>query len=317
MRISFVLAVTAFAVSPLMFAQGSKSPIVWAPKPTTLPKYVPPMRPLTKLSDVLTKHNGQQDWSQVIVDDDHLHAEYISMSPGRKTEPRMHADTREWWVVTDGQIRFNIDGQESFVASKGWLVQVPYRTVYSIETVGDKPSLRFEVNIAHAKYLYPQAEQPPKTPGYNWLLTRLSQPQGVYDRGNKPYIDFNKVAEQFEQRPKKDGQVRFINDDRAVSNVIYGYAKDLPPLNPADKGHYHAECAEFWVILRGQIQYKIEGQPEFVANEGDIVYAPKMTWHRPRFFGDGPSCRLAMNGYPEIGHLFEAEPEATTQTSRR
>jgi hypothetical protein len=43
----------------------------------------------------------------------------------------------------DGQIRFTIEGQEPFVATKGFLVQVPKRLVYSMETVGDRPSLRF------------------------------------------------------------------------------------------------------------------------------------------------------------------------------
>ncbi len=316
MRIASVLAVTAFITTSCILAQQHSSVVVWAPKPKVYPGYAAPNHPITKLTEVLAKHQGNKDWSQVVVDDDHLHAEYISMAAGEKTEPRLHPDTREWWVVTDGQIRFTIDGQEPFVASKGWLVQVPYRTVYSMETVGDKPSLRFEVNVAHARYLYPRDQQPPKMAGFDWQLIKLPQSRGVYDRGNKPYIDFNEVAAKFEQQPKKDGQVRFINDDRAVSNVIYGYAKDLPPLNPADKGHYHAECAEFWVILRGQIQYKLEKQPEIIANEGDIVYAPRMTWHRPRFYGDGPACRLAMNGYPEIGHLFEPDPEKTQTTHR-
>ena len=72
------------------------------------------------------------------------------MPPGEKTARRMHPDTREWWIVEDGQIQFNIDGQESFIAKKGYLVQVPFRTFYSMETIGDKPSLRVEVNIANA-----------------------------------------------------------------------------------------------------------------------------------------------------------------------
>ena len=314
MRITYVLATAGLLAWSVPAQQPST--IVWAPKPLTLPAYVPPNKPLTKLTEVLAKHQNLRDWSELIVDDDHLHAEYIAMAPGQRTEPRMHADTREWWVVTDGQIRFNIEGQQSFVASKGWLVQVPYRTVYNLETVGDKPSLRFEVNIAHAKYLYPRDQHPPDTPGYRWQLVKLPQARGVYDRGNKPYIDYNQLAASIEQQSKKDGGARFINDDRAVSNVIYGHAKDLPPLNPADKGHYHSECAEFWVILQGQMQYKIEGQAELIANQGDIVYAPKMTWHRPRFYGDGPACRLAMNGYPEIGHLFEPEPENIQNTRR-
>jgi mannose-6-phosphate isomerase-like protein (cupin superfamily) len=304
------LALLSILVALPAFAQQGQ--LVWAPKPTSIPHYVPPEKPLTKLSDILAKHRGAKDWREVVVDDDHLNGVYVSMGPGEKTQPRFHPDTREWWVVTDGQIRFNIEGQSPFVASKGWLVQVPYRTVYTMETVGDKPSLRFEVNIAHAKTLYPKDQKPPEMAGYEWLLVKLGQPQGVYDRGNKPYLIFDEIAAKYEKQPKKSGVTRFINDDRAVSNAIYGYAKDLPPLNPADKGHYHAECAEFWVILAGQMQYKIEGQLEFIANVGDIVYAPKMTFHRPRFYGPAPACRLAMNGYPEIAHLFDAGPQETS-----
>jgi len=61
------------------------------------------------------------------------------------------------------------------------------------------------------------------------------------------------------------------------------------------------------------MEYKIEGQPTLIANVGDIVYAPRMTFHRPRFYGNGPACRLAMNGYPEIAHLFDTTPEQTSK----
>ncbi|HLJ16156.1 MAG TPA: cupin domain-containing protein [Bryobacteraceae bacterium] len=305
--------ILGFAFFATTLCAQQKAPMLWAPKPVTLPHYVPPEKPHTRLAELLERHKDSADWRAVIVDDDHLNAVYISSPAGMKTEPSMHPDTREWWVVMGGQIRFNIEGQEPFVASKGWLVQVPYRTVFSLETIGDKPSLRFEVNIAHAKTLYPRDEKPPEMPGFNWELVRLPQPRGVYDRGNKPYIIFDDIAANFEKKPKKDGQYRFINDDRAVSNIIYGYEKDLPPANPADRGHYHAECAEFWIILAGQIRYKIEGQAPFVADTGDVVYVPKFTYHMPRFYGPGPSCRLAMNGYPEIGHLFDGHPMETSQ----
>lgn len=292
------------ALMGLLWAQ-QKPVMVWAPKPATLPHYLPPEQPHTKLADLLKKHKDSLEWRETIVDDDHLNAVYISSRPGIKTEPSMHPDTREWWVVMDGQIRFHIAGQEPFVASKGWMVQVPYRTVFSLETIGDKPSLRFEVNIAHAKTLYPRDEKPPEIPGFNWELVRLPQPPGVYDRGNKPYIVFDRIAANFEKQPKKDGIYRFVNDDRGVANIIYGYEKDLPPIQPGDRGHYHAECGEFWIIMAGQIRYKIEGQEPFIADVGDVVYVPKFTYHLPRFYGPGPSCRLAMNGYPEIGHLFD------------
>jgi len=77
-----------------------------------------------KLSQLLAKHNGQTEWTETMVDDDTLHADYIAMAPGGKTPRRMNTDTRERWAVQDGQIRFSIDGQAPFVASKGYLVQV-------------------------------------------------------------------------------------------------------------------------------------------------------------------------------------------------
>lgn len=85
------------------------------------------------------------------MDDRTLHAEQIAMAPGAKTPRQFHPDTRAWWIVQDGQIRFSIEGQEPFVASKGYLVQVPYRKVFSMETVGDEPSPPF-LSIS-AKYL--------------------------------------------------------------------------------------------------------------------------------------------------------------------
>jgi quercetin dioxygenase-like cupin family protein len=253
------------------------------------------------LADLKAKYKGRADWREVVVDDDHLHGEYIAMAPGTKVPKRFHPDTREWWIVLDGQIRFEIEGQQPFVATKGSMVQVPMQTIYSMEAVGDKPALRFEVNIAKAKTLYPQEAQPPKTPDMDWILVKLNRKPGPYDHGNQPHINLYELA----KTPGYKGS-RFIHDDRAVANIIYGYEKNLPPLNPKDRGHYHPECAEFWLIMAGQVRYPIENVGVIIAEEGDVVYVPIFTFHAPRFYGPGPSCRLAMNGYTNIAHLRDA-----------
>ncbi|PYV12880.1 MAG: hypothetical protein DMG07_16065 [Acidobacteria bacterium] len=159
------------------------------------------------------------------------------------------------------------------------------------------------MNIAHAKTLYPQDAQPPSLPGYRWIPVVLNRQPAPYDRGNQPHINLFELA----KAPGYRGG-RFVHDDRAVANIIYGYEKDLPPLNPNDRGHYHPECAEFWLIMAGQIRYPIENVGVVIAEAGDVVYAPIMTFHAPRFHGPGPSCRLAMNGYPNIAHLRDAPP---------
>jgi mannose-6-phosphate isomerase-like protein (cupin superfamily) len=287
-------------ILPLAAQQNSR--LAWAPVPARPATWVAPNRPLWKLAELLAQHKGQPNWTQTVVSDSLLHADYISMAPGAKTPRRFHPDTREWWIVQDGQIRFIIEGQEPFVASKGYLVQVPYRTVYSQETVGNKPSLRLEVNIAGAQTMYPINETPVPLDGVSFVKVRI-EGQGKYEQGNKPYIDFNAVVAGTEK------QRRFIADDRAVANIIIGDPKQQRPAADTDKGHFHEESPEFWFILLGKMEYKIGSLPIFIADQGDIVYTPKQTWHRARFAGSELACRLAMNGYQDLLHDFQPPDE--------
>ena len=271
-----------------------------APKPTMLTAYTPPHKPHTRLAEVKAKHKGEAEWSEWVVKDDYLWGQYIQSAPGSKVSPRFHPDTREWWVILEGQTRFEIEGQETFVARPRSMVQVPPQTIYSMETIGDQPAIRFETNIPNATTIFPEK---PKimTPGIEFLPVRLRRKPFPYGHENKPHINLDDlVAADSNYRGG-----RFVHDDRAVANIIYGYNSKLPPVNEKDRGNYHPECAESWVILEGLIRYPIEGQGVIIASEGDVVYVPKFTFHAPRWWGEGPSCRLAMNGYPNIAHLRE------------
>lgn len=307
---SAIVAGSALAALSLTVAltRGAAEEPSWAPKLIQLNPYVPPHKPITRIAELRAQHQGQGDWSYLVVDDDHIHGEWISSAPGTRVSRRFHPDTVAWWVVMDGQIRFTIEGQDPFVATKGTLVQVPMQTIFSMETLGDKPALRFEANIAHAKTLYPQDVQPPEMPGFKWIKVNLNRKPVPLDPGTRWHVQLDELARE-PQFSNRNFMYRFVKNDRAAANVIYGEEKNLPPLNPKDKGHYHPECVEFWLIMAGQIRYPIEGQGVIIANEGDIVYVPPFTFHAPRFYGPGPSCRLAMNGYPNIAHLFSAQPE--------
>src|SRR4051812_810379 len=132
----------------------------WAPKPVELSPYVGVNRPHWKLAELLEAHRNDKDWNQTLVEDRHLVASYVAMASGGRTPRRFHPDTPIFWVVERGQIRLTIEGQQSFVASKGFLVQVPYRTPYELQTVSGEPSLRLEVVVAGASTLYPLDVRP-------------------------------------------------------------------------------------------------------------------------------------------------------------
>jgi mannose-6-phosphate isomerase-like protein (cupin superfamily) len=272
--------------------------IMMSPKATS-PGWTGVHRPHTKLADVLARHKGQANWAETIVDDESLSAQWISMAPGQKTPRRMNGDTREWWIVQAGSLRFTVDGREPVVATKGMMVQVPYRTLYQIENVGMEPALRFEVNVARARKLYPVDETAVPLPGFQYVKTRVDGGAGVLDPQNRPVVDFNKVV---------SGEERggaFVTDDRSFANIIMG---NYQAPQPGNKGHYHEEGGEFWLIMLGHIRYNIEGLDQFEAEEGDVVYVPRQTWHLASNGGKPGerSCRLAMNGFPYQAHMFEA-----------
>ena len=299
-----IAGISAYGQTPSGAAQRpparQTTPVIMMSPKASSPGWTGVHRPHTKLADVLARHKGLADWVEMIVDDESLNAQWISMGPGKKTPRRMNGDTREWWIVQSGSLRFTVEGREPVTATKGVMVQVPYRTLYQIENVGGEPALRFEVNVVRARKLYPVDETSVPLNGFQYVKTRVDGGQGVLDSQNRPVVDFNKVV---------SGEERggaFVTDDRSFANIIMG--RYQPP-QPGNKGHYHEEGGEFWLIMLGHIRYNIEGLQPFEAEEGDVVYVPRQTWHLASNGGkEGErSCRLAMNGFPYQAHMYEAD----------
>jgi len=132
-RVCIILLVAGsnWALSAQQRSGGPSEAVSFAPKPTKLTAYNPPHKPHTKLEEVKARHKGQAEWSEWVIKDDYLWSQYIQSTPGSKVSPRFHPDTREWWVILEGEIRFNIEGQEPFVARRRSMVQAPTQPIYS------------------------------------------------------------------------------------------------------------------------------------------------------------------------------------------
>jgi quercetin dioxygenase-like cupin family protein len=311
MSITRVIAIAALInlSSAPTEAQQPPKPVptaVWAEKPINTPAYGAGLKPWVKLADLKAKHKGQPNWHEVVVDDGRLSGAYVAAAPGTKMSRRFHPDTREWFAVVEGDVRVEIEGQEPFTATRGSLVNIPRQTIYSIETIGTAPSLRFTLNVAGAKTVYPRNADapPPPAPGTGtaWTEVRINRNPGRYDEFNQPHLNIHAAAAESE----KYSGGRFVRDDKSEMLVIYGHEKNMPPLNPADKGHFHAESAEMWLVFSGRIRYAFEGQEPFIASEGDVVYVPSNTWHATRFIGDN-ACRLSITEY--VGNALLLPPQ--------
>ncbi len=309
----FVLSLTSSsqAQNPVPPPVAGPRPVptaVWASKPTTTPGYRAGLVPWIRIADVKAKHAGQDTWTEALFDDGRLMAHYQAAAPGSRQSARFHPDTREWFAVLEGEVRVTIEGQAPLVASRGSIVNIPRQTVYTVETLGGTPSLRFVLNVAHAKTYFvaesatPPAQAPPD--GAAWLPTTINRNPGRYDEFNSPHVNIHAEGT---RNPAYTGG-RFVRDDKSEMLVIYGFEKNLPPFNPADKGHFHPESAEAWLVFTGRIRYAFEGQEPFIASEGDVVYVPSNTWHATRFVGEAPSCRLSITEYVGNTLVLEGRP---------
>lgn len=269
----------------------------WAPQPVKPAPYAAPNKPLKKFADIQARHAGKSDWAETEVLTRDFIGQYISMAPGKKIKTQFWADDRVYWVVMSGQMRVTIDGVEPFVASKGFLVQVPYRVPYSIETVGDAPVLRFEVRAAGETPSYPASETPEPVKGVKFIRATYSG-RGKYDDVNKPTIDFEKdiVA----AGGKGGGAVK---DDHTWANIIRSQGIPTPPAS--NFGHFHENFAEFWLVMEGKEEFLIEGEPLITAEVGDIVFAPEERWHRATAAGTGYGTRLAITPRPPSLHYYQ------------
>jgi mannose-6-phosphate isomerase-like protein (cupin superfamily) len=297
------LLVGSLICSSVTHAQQSAPPprpqpiVAWSAQPAQPTPWTAPNKPHWKLSEVLAKHAGQRSWQEEIVNDRDFVARYISMAPGEKTRKHFFADDRIFWVVQAGRMRVHIDGQPAFEASPGFLVQVPDRNVYSIESLGSEPSLRFEVVAAQAVPLYPVEETPAPLAGKKYVKVSYTG-RAEYDDVNKPYLDFAKDVVGANGRGGP-----FVKDAKTFANIIRGPGQPPPP--PTNLGHFHVGYSEFWFVLEGHIDFLMEGVPFFTAAQGDVVYAPQGRWHRASFGGQGTATRLAINPRPDGMHNYQ------------
>ena len=274
----------------------------WVPKPTVMTPYTAPNKPVWRIKEIIAAQKGKADWVQPIVRNKDQEADYKSIAPGKKTKPMLYSDDRMVFFVYDGSLKVSIDGVgvEPFVATKGFMVNVPFRHVFTIENVGTTPAIYFEVRNTGAVPLYPASETPDAVRGLTYMKV-TSTPGPAKDRPNNPiYVDFYKQVATMD-RPYSD---KFVWDDHFTSNILRGRGAPVPP--DTNKGHYHVGMTEFWFVMEGSIGIKIEGVPYFKTEFGDVITAAQGRWHRAGFDPSARwSTRIPVNPRPPIMHNFE------------
>ena len=311
MKTSRKLAALALALlATAALAQDRKVYMSWTPKGAPVP-YTGVNKPIWRIADILAKHQGQKDWSEDVIETPRYSVKWISMAPGEKTRTQFYGDDRTIWMVWGGKLRFTIAGQEPFVASKGFLVQVPLRVPYSIESVGDEPGLRLEITRGGGilpSYPLDSGAMPKPAAGQHYVkVSYPTKPVGggmdVYTDVNRPVLDFFKDVVAADPQAQKGRLNFFVKDADNQAAIIRGAGVAIPP--DSNKGHFHVGNDEFWFIPEGKIAYQIEGVGLIVAAPGDLVLTTPQRWHRASFAPGQIDTRIAFNRSPTMLHNYD------------
>jgi mannose-6-phosphate isomerase-like protein (cupin superfamily) len=303
---------------PTIVSAQKKGPVLYYPKPLKR-EYKPPMKPVTRFADVKAKHKGHASWREPIIDDGNSVSFMVQEPSGTRHERKLYADAASWFVVLDGQIRFEVEKAdrtfEIINATKGSYVFVPERMLFSLEVVGGAPAIRYEVTSSpRATPLYekPPAVTPAGTAIVPVTLDTGLNPLDVYNEGNggKPWPYHVNVYELEKRNATKKGFTQeAMRANRARGNFICGYRPASFPTESGNRGHLHTDTAESWIVMLGELRWVFEGDEKtaIVASQGDIIYAVPGTFHSPQFWGkDGLNCRLTNSTMPSLNHLYDA-----------
>jgi mannose-6-phosphate isomerase-like protein (cupin superfamily) len=277
----------------------------WMPKKTPFGQYVAPNKPWWKLNDVLALHKGKASWSQPIIRNKNLAADWHQIAPGQKTQEVAYADSRSAIIIWGGQVKVTMAGQEPFVATKGFQIDIPFRVAFSLEALGNQPALYFEIHVADDMPLYPvtsTTKRPAPVGGYVYEERLGTGGVGAVGPSGKPYLDYYKDVIEGGARPRE-----FIASPGLFVNNIRGRATETPP--PSNLGHFHVGYDEFWFVMEGNVDLQVEGEPLIKASAGDVISAAQGRWHRASFGGPigQMGTRVAVNPFPSGLHVYSVE----------
>jgi len=306
-------------VVPVFAAAQAQERVLYFPKRVDPPVYKAPMKPVTRLSDLKAKHSGKTSWREPIIDDGNSVAFMVQEPAGTKHERRLYPDSAAWFVVVEGRIRFEVekaDGSfEIIEATSGSFVFVPERMLHALEVLGSGPAIRYEVTAGPSSTPVFERRPGDAPKGVAYVPVTLSTGSNPLDVRNAglegvPWPHHYNIHDLAKQHSGRKGFTQeAMRANRARGNFICGYRPATQPTESGDRGHLHADTAESWIVMLGELRWVFDGDERnaIVARQGDIIYAVPGTFHSPQFWGsDGLNCRLTNSTMPSLNHVYDA-----------
>ena len=166
-----------------------------------------------------------------------------------------------------------------------------------MENTGSEPVIFFRVTPTSQAPSYPDSETPTPMKGYRYVKARITS-TGGYDGVNVPFFDVDAYG-----ASDRTGE-RFLLDGHTNANLhLDPNITELPP--DSAKGHFHANMAEAWVDVYGQLDVLISGAGLMHGLRGDVIHAAEERWHRATSTPNtGKSIRMAITSRAKEGQVL-------------
>ena len=87
---------------------------------------------------------------------------------------------------------------------------------------------------------------------------------------------------------------------RVIDTSNSGYFQIATYVCQSDKGagcrkHYHPDTDEWWIVIKGQIEFQIgDNGKKYIGNPGDVIFCKKGITHKISVISDEPCSRLSI-----------------------
>lgn len=237
-----------------------------------------------RFADIVARHRGEERWAERLLVDGRNRIILISAPPGTPPDPHLHPDFHEWWVLLGGEIQWQTGEWAPFTAKLGDIVIAPCGQRHDIQPKGTVQTFRLAVSAYNSNHDLKGV--PP---------SRLLPVPADWTPPNMIHTSLDFMF-------KRHGAARgwaeeVVLDTRNRANMIC----QLP--GETNRAHWHPDFDEWWVVLKGELEWKIGDAEPVRVKQKDIVFAPAGQKHGIRTVGNESSVRLAVT-IPGPRHVF-------------
>ena len=245
-------------------------------------------QPVTRLNSIMAAH-PQPRWSATVVRDGRNRAAMICSPSGGPSDPHLHPDFNEWWVILNDEVTYQIGEYEPFAARFGDIVIAPCGYRHDIRPSKGDRCIRMVVGYMHSNHDLKGIEPSRLIP-----LDDLAPP-------NRIHTPLEYMIER--HGVEKPWSEQVILDQRNRANMIH----QLP--GQTNRPHWHPDMDEWWVVLKGELEWKVGSDEPIRAGRGDVVFVEAGRAHAIETAGRESSIRLAVTS-PSVVHHFLDDPSA-------